>query len=283
MRGLAGFFLLLFQATEAVLALALDPRRLDVAELLRGHCIPITTVPPSTPPKPAAAAFANAIRACADAREWQGACGLLESMDERSLDIRGGLAAAVRACAVAGQWEKGSELIRSSRARGIKCCVAAYTHAIKAAEDAGQYDEAMALYSYGVEDGIFSHWLEDEPLTIDLHGFSVHTAACAIRYVLMHELSNYLESDLRIVTGAGRHSTRKKPVLLPRIKQLLSEELQPPLRVDHEWETVCDARDCKVDTNPGCLVVRLEDLFAWLAQTKPYETYVISLPAACSP
>jgi hypothetical protein len=49
-----------------------------------------------------------------------------------------------------------------------------------------------------------------------------HTAACAVRYVLRHELGNYIQQDLKIVTGRGLHS-QGEPLLLHRIQKLLGE------------------------------------------------------------
>ena len=43
---------------------------------------------------------------------------------------------------------------------------------------------------------------------------------------------------------------------------------------------VCDARDCTTHLNRGCLVVQLQELFRYLSETRPYETYVVTLPDA---
>jgi hypothetical protein len=59
--------------------------------------------------------------------------------------------------------------------------------------------------------------LRQEPFALDLHGFSEHTAACAVRYVLRYELGNYIQQDLKIVTGRGKHSLGE-PVLLSRCR-----------------------------------------------------------------
>ena len=54
-----------------------------------------------------------------------------------------------------------------------------------------------------------------EAFALDLHGFSAETAACAVRYVLANELGNYIQQDLKIITGRGKHSIGE-PVLFNR-------------------------------------------------------------------
>lgn len=41
-----------------------------------------------------------------------------------------------------------------------------------------QVSQAVTLYGEGCEDGVFSHWLQSEPFTLDLHNYS---APCAVR------------------------------------------------------------------------------------------------------
>lgn len=50
---------------------------------------------------------------------------------------------------------------------------------------------------------------------LDLHGFSAGMAECAVRFVLRHELGNYIQQDLKVVTGRGKHSVGD-PVLIDR-------------------------------------------------------------------
>lgn len=73
----------------------------------------------------------------------------------------------------------------------------------------------MQTYAQGVEAGALVHWREDEPFSIDVHGFSQHSAVCAVRYALRHEIGNFMSADLKIITGLGRHSTDGAPLLRP--------------------------------------------------------------------
>ena len=101
----------------------------------------------------------------------------------------------------------------------------------------------MELYAGAVEAGVLSHWREDEPFSLDVHGMSAATAACAVRHALRHEVCNFMSADLKIITGSGRHSAKGVPLLLPRIQRLLAEEFG--LRHDFDKRLECDARDCK--------------------------------------
>merc|ERR1712087_1053036 len=164
-----------------------------------------------------------------------------------------------------------------AHSEGLDCGRAAYAQGIRAAELSGQADEAMQIYALALQAGAFKHWKEEEPFTIDLHGFSVHAAACAVRYVLHHEIGNCLQTDLKIVTGMGKHSCRG-PRVLPRVRRLLRYELDPPLPFDNDWQNVCDEHTCVQHVDSGCLVIQLQDLFSWLVKTKPYESYVLNIP-----
>ena len=72
---------------------------------------------------------------------------------------------------------------------------------------------------------------------------------------------NYLCHDLKIITGAGRHSAGNAPALLPRVKAFLDRELSPPLPYSHPRMIEVDASReprCVERENRGCLVVRVE-------------------------
>ena len=84
--------------------------------------------------------------------------------------------------------------------------VGMYASAISACDAAGKHDEALQLYKLGFDAKCFDHWHKDEAFSIDLHGFTQACAACAVRYVLNHELGNFLPCDLKIITGSGTHS-----------------------------------------------------------------------------
>ena len=106
-------------------------------------------------------------------------------------------------------------------------------------------------------------------------------AATAVRYCLRHEIGNFIEHDLKVITGAGKHS-EGDPVLLPTIERLLREELSPPLPFDCEWALECHERSCELLVNRGCLVVAMHDLCSWMMETKPFDTYVVYFPATDS-
>ena len=61
----------------------------------------------------------------------------------------------------------------------------------------------MELYAQAVDARLLSHWREDEPFSLDVHGMSAPTAACAVRHALRHEVGNFMSADLKIITGSG--------------------------------------------------------------------------------
>ena len=64
----------------------------------------------------------------------------------------------------------------------------------------------------------------------------------------------------------------------PRIERLLAHELSPPVAFEHAQSLRCDTDGCEVNENDGCLVVRVHELFRWLASIKPFESYCITVP-----
>ena len=187
--------------------------------------------------------------------------------------------AAMKACREGGEWRCNILLLQRARRRGVAPLVDLYAQAIGACEDAYAVDESSKLYALGVQDNVFSHWHDKEPFSLDLHGFSQACATAAVRYVLQQELGNYLPSDLKIITGRGLHSHDGVGRLRERIETLLSEELDPPLPYERSAKLVCDQSGCDWVTNDGCLVVQVQHLFKWLVDSKPYETYYVSIPS----
>ena len=230
--------------------------------------------------QPTADAFHYAMAACARAGEWAQALELLRRLrDDHDLAAESRhYEAAVRTCRAGGEVARCVPLLDAARAAGVHLDKFAYAQAIDACEEAGDADGAARLYASGVESGAFSHWRDDAPFALDLHGFSAGAAVCAVRHALRHEVGNFLQHDLKIITGRGRNSPGATPLLLPRVETLLRDELG--LRYDFEYEQVCDEerRDCSVRVNKGCLVVALPTLLEWLMKEKPFEQYAISLP-----
>jgi len=181
-------------------------------------------------------------------------------------------------CRENGEWRVNIQLLHRARRREVTPLVDLYAQAIGACEDAGRVDDALQLYALALEDGAFKHWHADEPFSLDLHGFSQPCAAAAVRYVLQHELGNYIPSDLKIITGRGSHSEDGVSRLQPRIEQLLSQELEPPLKYDFSSRLSCDQSGCSWIANDGCLVVEVHDLFKWLVESKPFQSYYVSIP-----
>lgn len=216
----------------------------------------------------------------ASARAWR------KDVDHlRTLEASGHVAsvieysAAMNACREAGEWRCCELLLQRARQRSITPLVDLYAIAIGACDDAGQPEDGVRLYEQGVEEGTFSHWHAEEPFSLDLHGFSQPCAASAVRYVLQRELANYIPSDLKIITGRGSHSADGVSRLLPRIEKLLSKELEPPLPYEHASHLVCDEGGCQTIRNKGCLVVEVHELFKWLVDSRPCESYYLSIPA----
>ena len=161
--------------------------------------------------------YSAAIVACADSGDWESACSLLREMDGAGFRIQGRpLTAALRATAAAGEWGAAMSLRRTAQERGVALSRAGYAHLIGLAVDSGRDDDAARLYAAAAGERKFSHWRDDEPLTLDLHDMSTAVAATAVRHALSHEVGNYLHADLRIVTGSGKHSPGAAPRLLPR-------------------------------------------------------------------
>lgn len=228
---------------------------------------------------PPAELYGAALSACSHAAEWKGAVNLLQTMENWGLEVDGShYTQVIRACSRAGEWERAQSLLLRARVEGRKLNRFGYSHVVDACERANQTEVAMHVYGLGVQDGAISHWLEEEPFALELHGFSEHMAACAVRYVLRYELGNYIQQDLKIVTGRGKHS-RDEPKVLQRVERLLSEELEPPLPFAMERRLECSSRDCWLNVNAGCIVVEMKDLFEWLLETRSFESYVVKIPA----
>lgn len=208
---------------------------------------------------------------------WQQRLALLSEMEDAGLAGQSAVAASVRVCRSRGEWARSAAILQRARERDVRCTVGMYSTAIAACDEAGEGAKAMELYALGVEDKIFSHWRKDEPFSIDLHLFSQPCAACAIRHVFQHELSNFLPSDLKIITGAGQHSEGGEPLLLPRIKLLLDEM---GVSFVKQSSLSCDRDGCTVFENVGCIEIPVQDLFKWLVKSRPFETYYINLPAS---
>lgn len=155
---------------------------------------------------PVCSLYGEAVEACANASEWRTADRLLRELEASGREASSGAyAAAIRSCG--SEWPMAVDLVHRARARDrSQATVGVYSSAIEACESAGQLDDAMELYALGVADDTFHHWHADEPFSLDLHGFTQATAVCAVRHVLTNEMGNYIPSDLKIITGQGRHS-----------------------------------------------------------------------------
>ena len=86
--------------------------------------------------------------------------------------------------------------------------------------------------------------------TLDLHGFSKQDALAGVKYFLDEKEREYVESGFRrhrgfcyIITGRGRHSSKKQPVLKPAVEDHLRSN-------DYyfEWD------------NPGMVKVHLQSV-----------------------
>ena len=236
---------------------------------------------------PVCEVFETALAASADAGEWRAALELLDELESSGVVPATALyTEAARACRAGGEWARTISLLNRVRERqqveGARGggAVGLYSQVIGACDDAGQSAKMVELYALAVQEGVFRHWHDDEPFSMDLHRFSQATAVSAVRYVLQHELGNYLPADLKIITGRGAHTPHGKPAaLLPRIERLLSVDLKPPLPYEKQTRLDCDGegRHCRVVDNDGCLVVPVQELFRWLVDSRPFETYCINI------
>ena len=103
-----------------------------------------------------------------------------------------------------------------------------------------------------------------EQLKLDLHGMSAAVAHAAVRVSIQQEMARIQplikspsemswSKDLIIITGRGLRSGQKfKPVLRPEVQRMLTEEFFPPLG------------SSTIPGNLGALIVRSEDVMAWL-------------------
>jgi hypothetical protein len=228
--------------------------------------------------------FVTAIGACADAGEWRDALKLLRELEDAgdATDLAPYTEAA-RACRAGGEWARAISLLNRVRERGhsMRGTVGLYSQVIGACDDAGEAAKAVEIYALGVQDKVFTHWHAGEPFSLDLHMFSQATAVSAVRYVLQHEVGNFLPADLKIITGWGKHTVEGSvPTLLPRIERLLAQELSPPLPYEKQTSLHCDRDGCRLLENDGCLVVPVHELFRWLVDSRPFETYCINVPSA---
>jgi len=150
----------------------------------------------------------DAIEACARASEWRAGIDLLRELEASGRDAGpSAYVAALRGCGLAGESSAAIALVHRARSHDrAQCTVGVYSSAIEVCAEAERFDEAMELYALGVKDGTYHHWHDDEPFSLDLHGYTQAAAVCAVRHVLAHELGNYIPADLKIITGQGKHS-----------------------------------------------------------------------------
>ena len=226
--------------------------------------------------------FDTAFTACADSSACSDAFLLLRKYEKSSSVIctLPGIheyGEVLRACSNCGEWRRAVSLLRRARNCGLKPTPSMYANAITSCDSAGRADESVELYALAYSDKVFNHWHPSEAFSLDLHGFNAAVAACAVRYALLQEVGNFLPSDLKIITGAGRHSENGSSVLGPRIKQLLSSELTPPLPFETQERLDCDETGCRIIKNDGCLVVPVQHLFKWLVDSRPFESYVVNI------
>jgi hypothetical protein len=59
-----------------------------------------------------------------------------------------------------------------------------YSHTIGVAVATGHNETAAQMYAVALQQGKFRHWRQDEPMTIDLHGFTQAVAVIAVRHAL---------------------------------------------------------------------------------------------------
>ena len=120
--------------------------------------------------------FGAHLSACASSGDWETACSLLDLMPSALVAVEGAhYTSAIRACRRAGEWRCAMTLLQDARSLGLKFNHFAYSHVVDSCDAAGQGEEAMQAYVLGVQDGAICHWNEEEPFSIDLHGFSERT------------------------------------------------------------------------------------------------------------
>ena len=154
---------------------------------------------------PVHALFRGAIEACVEAGQLRPARSLLDALEASGRP--GGpseYSALMRGCWKSRDWSSAVELVHRARSAGPKttCTIGVYALAIAACEDAGRVDDALSLYALGVEDGAFHHWHKDEPFSLDLHGFTCATAACAVSWSSADSGLVRLVGSSGLLTGA---------------------------------------------------------------------------------
>eukprot|EP00993_Chasmostoma_nieuportense_P007638 NODE_906_length_1773_cov_42.927096_g850_i0.p1 GENE.NODE_906_length_1773_cov_42.927096_g850_i0~~NODE_906_length_1773_cov_42.927096_g850_i0.p1 ORF type:complete len:520 (+),score=106.24 NODE_906_length_1773_cov_42.927096_g850_i0:54-1613(+) len=143
--------------------------------------------------------------------------------------------ALICACKKISQLPKAMELLQEMKKSAVQPDIVTYRVLIDLFFHNGRLKEASALYHTAYQLQLFSHrHRSGQHHTIDLHGFTVACACCAVSKVLKELRFGSVRGPLIIIVGRGRHS--RGAAKLPKFVPLFLRTLQPrfnPSRIPH--------------------------------------------------
>eukprot|EP00993_Chasmostoma_nieuportense_P003645 NODE_434_length_2242_cov_19.471868_g404_i0.p2 GENE.NODE_434_length_2242_cov_19.471868_g404_i0~~NODE_434_length_2242_cov_19.471868_g404_i0.p2 ORF type:complete len:267 (+),score=49.31 NODE_434_length_2242_cov_19.471868_g404_i0:1360-2160(+) len=149
--------------------------------------------------------------------------------------------ALIGACKKISELPKAMELLQEMKKSAVQPDIVTYSVLIDLFFHNGRLKEASALYHTAAQLQLFSHrHRSGQYHTIDLHGFTVACACCAVSKVLKELRFGSVCGPLIIIVGRGRHS--RGAANLPKFVPLFLRTLQPrfnPSRIPHAPLRVC--------------------------------------------
>eukprot|EP00993_Chasmostoma_nieuportense_P000317 NODE_1293_length_1563_cov_33.151811_g850_i1.p1 GENE.NODE_1293_length_1563_cov_33.151811_g850_i1~~NODE_1293_length_1563_cov_33.151811_g850_i1.p1 ORF type:complete len:450 (-),score=79.43 NODE_1293_length_1563_cov_33.151811_g850_i1:161-1510(-) len=143
--------------------------------------------------------------------------------------------ALIGACKKISQLPKAMELFQEMQKSAVQPDIVTYRVLIDLFFHNGRLKEASALYHTAYQLQLFSHRHRlGQHHTIDLHGFTVACACCAVSKVLKELRFGSVRGPLILIVGRGRHS--RGAAKLPKFVPLFLRTLQPrfnPSRIPH--------------------------------------------------
>jgi len=207
--------------------------------------------------------YSSVISACEAGGQWQRALGILRLMtSDDSIENPNKYCynAAIAACEKGGAWLEAVELYERMRDQ-VEPNFITMNSLLIALDKADQKELAESIYQEALEEKIVQPWkwtMDDRYnriLAMDLHKFSIPLAKISMRNVVDSLVSarpvHQMNKKLVIVVGKGKGSEDGIRVLMPEVKNFLSEEYGIKSSVD--------------ENNSGRLIVRSEDLVKFVA------------------
>eukprot|EP00993_Chasmostoma_nieuportense_P000985 NODE_1904_length_1339_cov_40.103135_g1809_i0.p1 GENE.NODE_1904_length_1339_cov_40.103135_g1809_i0~~NODE_1904_length_1339_cov_40.103135_g1809_i0.p1 ORF type:complete len:435 (+),score=77.00 NODE_1904_length_1339_cov_40.103135_g1809_i0:1-1305(+) len=177
--------------------------------------------------KPDTVTYSALISTCEKAHHLPKALELFQEMQKEGIKTDTvTYSALIGACKKISQLPKAMELFQEMKKSAVQPDIVTYRVLIDLLFQNGRLKEASALYHTAAQLQLFSHrHRSGQYHTIDLHGFTVACACCAVSKVLKELRFESVCGPLIIIVGRGRHS--RGAAKLPKFVPLFLRTLQP--------------------------------------------------------